>query len=75
MENIVMENRMNLTQEDYDYICMFIHLSFVENEYNVGDLENGVIIVTSLFDNTKGYIFKTIENKLYLFHNGETKLI
>ena len=75
MEKTIMENKTNFTQKDYDYLCMFIHLSFVEKEYNIGNLENGVIKVYSIFDNTEGYIFKTFENKLYLFHNGETKLI
>ena len=67
-----MENKIEMTSENYDYLCMFIHLSHIEDEYLVGDLVNGVVNLTKLSDNTQGYIYITTDGSLYIFYNNES---
>ena len=50
---------------------MFIHLSAIEDEYNICDLVNGIIEITHFIEIKKGYIYKNADNgNLYICYNN-----
>lgn len=65
-----MENKMEITEDAYYYLCAFIHLSNVEDTFKIGDLINGIIKVTKISDGTEGFIYKTNDEKWFIDHNG-----
>ncbi len=73
--DVVFDDKVDLTEVDYDYLLMFIHLSYVPNIFMIGDLVNGAVEVTHLINGQKGYIYRKSDRYHYLYFNGETKLI
>ena len=70
---------INITEEDYDYFCMFVHLSPIEKFHKIGNLIKldslNVIETTSLETDVKGFIYKNNFGKFILFFdNKNTKI-
>lgn len=67
-------NRIDINDEDRDYLLMFIHLSDMPNIYKFGELINGVIEVEHIIEKKKGYIFKTNNKDYYVHYNDENMI-
>ena len=73
LDNII--TKIDFDKTDYDYMLMFIHLSSIEKEYKIGNLNNGVIDIVHLLNNSIGYIYNTKSGYKFLQYDGLIKLV
>ena len=66
-----MENKIDFTQENFDYLMMFIHLTGIEDEFEINGLINGVCELTNIKENKKGYIYKKTNKELFLVYDDK----
>ena len=57
------------TEKDYDYFCMFSHLSNIDDEYEHPELiDNGLIELRKKYDGSKAYVYQYFPNKFTVGH-------
>ena len=57
------------TEKDYEYFCMFSHLSNIDDEYEHPELiDNGLIELRKKCDGSKAYVYQYFPNKFTVGH-------
>jgi hypothetical protein len=70
-----MINISEITNNEYTNLLTIIAQSVIENEYIIGELQDGVIIITRRSDYVSGYIYKTLYEELFIFCDNKSILL
>ena len=70
-----MINISEITNNEYTNLLTIISQSVIENEYIIGELQDGVIIITRRSDYISGYIYKTLDEELFIFCDNKSILL